>query len=214
MTLRAVVLLLLAGSLGRSEIVDRIAIIADNKIIKDSDIDQDLRITAFLNNQRPVFTAAARKTSAKRLLDQIFIRSEIDQGEYETAPVAEAQNLLASIKKSRYPSEAAYKNALASDRISEEDLKAHLLWQMTVLHFIDLRFRPAVLVSDDEIRNYFDAHKSQMEAANPQKPATLEAFHDQIQQTLTGEEVNKLLYDWLDRRREIAKIVYLEESLK
>jgi hypothetical protein len=61
MTLRAIVLLLLAGSLGRSEIVDRVAIIAGNKIIKDSDIDRDLRITAFLNNQRPVFTAAARK---------------------------------------------------------------------------------------------------------------------------------------------------------
>ena len=205
MTLRAIVLLLLAGSLGRSEIVDRVAIIAGNKIIKDSDIDRDLRITAFLNNQRPVFTAAARKASAKRLLDQIFIRSEIDQGEYETAPVAEAQNLLASLRKSRYANDAAYKSALVSYRISDEDVKAHLLRQMTVLHFIDLRFRPSVLVSDDDIRKYFDAHQRQLEAANPAQPATLAALHDQIQQTLTGEEVNLLMYDWLDRRRAVLR---------
>jgi len=214
MKTRFIAVLLLSAALSRSEIVDRIAISVSSRIIKDSDIDQDLRITAFLNHQRPAFDAAARKAAASRLLDQTFIRNEIALGEYEVAPVAEAQALLASLKKSRYADDAAYKSALASYGISEEDLKDHLLWQMTALHFIDLRFRPAVLVSDDEIQNYFDQHRREMEAANPGKPATLAALHDQIQQTLTGEAVNRLLFDWLERRRKAAKIVYLEESLK
>lgn len=206
--------ILLAACAARGEIVDRIAIIAGNAIIKDSDIDTDIRITAFLNNRRPQFTPAARQASASRLLDQIFIRKEIEAGDYASAPVSEAQNLLASIRKSRYPTSAEFKAALASYEISEDDLKAHLEWQMTVLHFIDQRFRPGVLIAADDIQKYFEEHKAQLAASNPGKPVTVEALHDQIQQTLVGEAVNQLLFDWLNRRRAQARITYLEASLK
>ena len=151
-------------------------------------------------------TAAARKESAQRLIDQVFIRNEIAAGEYESAPVSESQNLLASIKKSRYPTEAAYHTALSNYGIAEDDLKAQLVWQTTVLHFIELRFRPAVLVTEDEITAYFNQHKKAGE--------TLEAAHDKLEDTIAEERVNTALFDWLARRRKATKVVYLEESLK
>ena len=42
-------LFLLAPSIAFPTIIDRIAVIVGNSIVKDSDIDRDLRVTAFLD---------------------------------------------------------------------------------------------------------------------------------------------------------------------
>jgi len=205
-TLRAAALgLLWAATAAQAVIVDRVAITVEKAIIKDSDITDDLRITAFLNNESPSTSLAARKVAASRLIDQAVIRKEIDSGAYPSASEAEMQNLLAEVKK-RYPSEAAFERTLTSRGIDQDDLKDHLLWQLTVLHFIDARFRPAALITDDDIEKYYNA--------KPEKPATLDAMRAQIQDQLTGEKINQLLDDWLTRRRQSVKIVYLEEALK
>ena len=77
-----VTVVFLAASLTQAAIVDRIAIIVGNAIIKDSDILRDLEVTAFLNNESPVISPASRKIAAGRLLDQALIRKEIEAGEY------------------------------------------------------------------------------------------------------------------------------------
>jgi peptidyl-prolyl cis-trans isomerase C len=210
---RLAAVLLFAMPLAQAVIVDRVAIIVGNAIVKDSDIDEDLRATAFLNNENAVFNPTARKKAASRLIDQALIRKEIQSGEYPSAPVAEAQSLLADLKK-RYPDEAAYQKTLSSRGIDEEEVKDRLLWQLTVLRFIDARFRPAALVTDEEIEKYYNQNQQQLRAANPGKPVTLEALRAQIQDTLTGERVNEFLDDWLNRRRQDTKIVYLEDTLK
>ncbi len=206
-------ILLLTASIAPAVIVDRVAIIVGNGIIKDSDIAQDLRITAFLNQEAPPNNLAGRKSAASRLIDQMFLRDEIEKGDYPSGSMPEAQALLADIKK-RYPDETAFKKALVAQGIDEEDLKARLVWQLTVLRFIDARFRPAAFVSDDEVRDYFSKHKKQLEAANRGKPATIDALRPQIEDILAGERVNQLLDRWLARRRQETKIVYLEPDLK
>jgi hypothetical protein len=207
------VTLLWTAAIAHAVIVDRVAITMGTSIIKDSDILEDLQITAFLNNESPATSLAARKVAASRLIDQAVIRKEIDSGAYPSASAAETQTLLAEVEK-RYPNETAFKRALTSHGIEEDDLKDHLVWQLTVLHFIDARFRPSALITDEDIEKYYNEHKAQLEAANAGKPATLEALHAQIQDLLTGERVNQLLDDWLTRRRQNAKIVYLEDALK
>ena len=196
------------AAIAQGVIVDRVAITVENAIIKDSDITEDLRITAFLNNESPSTSLAARKVAASRLIDQAVIRKEIDSGAYPSASAAEMQNLLAEVEK-RYPNQAAFQRAMTSRGIDEDDLKDHLLWQLTVLHFIDARFRPSALITDDDIEKYYNEHKPATSGAE-----TLAALHAQIQDQLTGEKVNQLLDDWLTRRRRNAKIVYLEEDLK
>lgn len=205
--------LLFAASPGRAVIVDRIAIVTGDRIIKESDISEDLRITAFLNNESPANTPAARRQTASRLIDQALIRKELESGDYPPGSLAEAQTLLADIKK-RYPDDPAYKTALKSHGIDEEDLKERLLWQLTVLRFIDARFRPAVLVTEEDLEKYYNQHRQELQAETPGKPVSLETLRPHIQDILAGERVNQILDEWLEHRRKAAKIVYLEPELK
>jgi len=207
MLIRCVVALFLAVALARAVIVDRIAIVAGKKIIKDSDIASELRLTAFLNQEPFALTPDARKKAAKRLLEQGLIRDELEAGDYPKATFAETQDTLKALIKSRYRTEAAYKNALVVYGISEEDLKARLLWQLTVLRFIDARFRSAAFVTDEEIRQYYDSHKREF-------GSDITASRGKIEELLAGERTNKAFYDWLDRKREETAVRYLEDSLK
>jgi len=204
-------LLLLIHCAAWAVIIDRIAIVVGNAIIKDSDIQRDIRVTDFLNSAPLDLTIAARKKAANRLLDQIFIRREIRIGAYPTATLAEADRQLASLKKQRFRSEASYQQALRRYGLTELELRTQFQWQLTVLRFIDLRFKPAVMVTDEDVENYYHAHAAALRREHPGE--SVDDLHDQIRDILSGERVNQQFFAWLNDQRKENKIQYREESL-
>ena len=180
-------------------IIDRVAIVAGRHPILDSAITSDIRVTGFLNGAAPDFSTASRKQAASRLIDQQLIRDQIRSGDYPIARNAEADELLAQIRQERFAAPVQYRAALQRYGITEQELKDRLLWQLTVLRFIDARFRPQVIVSEEEI-----------ERAQKTSRAGRKSIVDQI----TGERVNTLLDDWLKEQRAQTRIEYLEKFLQ
>lgn len=192
-------------------ILDRVAITVNKDLIKDSDINRDLLATQMLNGDAPDVSLAARKKDASHLIDQIFIREEIRVGAYPTATMQEAEAELDRIQKDRFKSNAQFEAALKRYQLSVPDLREQFRWQLTVLRFIDARFRPAVLITDEQVDKYFKDHLVQLKKQNPKGDD--DDLKSDARDILTGEQVNKLLFDWLDQRRRDAKVKYLEESL-
>ena len=96
--------------------------------------------------------------------------------------------------------------------MTEADLRTEFQWQLTVLRFIDARFKPAVLISDAEVERYYGDHRAALEREHPSK-ASLEDLQEEIRDTLTGEKVNQLFFSWLDEQRQGVKIQFREASL-
>jgi hypothetical protein len=194
-------------------IIDRIAVRVGNAIIKDSDIDRILRVTEFLNDEPVNLSDKARRDAAKRLIDQAFIRQEIRVGGYPHAGWDEADAQLAKLKKDRYKTEAAFDQALKHYGLVEADLRFEFQWQLTVLRFIDLRFRPAVLVKDEEVEEYYRGHLAALRRANP-GDSSPDALKEKAREIVVGERVNQLFFTWLDDHRKDGKIEITEESLR
>lgn len=211
MRFRPAVLLLLAASFASAVIIDRIAVIVGDSIVKDSEIDRDIRVTSLLNNEPLDFSNAMRKKAANRLVDQIFIRREIEVGDYPTATLQEADRQLDSLKKQRFKNTAAFEQALRRYGLTELELRTQFQWQLTVLRFVDVRFKPAVLITDDEIDKYYQAHAGALRKQYPGK--SLDELREQIRSTMTGEAVNNQFFAWLDDQRRNNKIQFREESL-
>ncbi len=212
MRCRMTSLLLIAQCLALAVIIDRIAVVVGNAIVKDSDIDRDLRVTSFLNNQTLDFSNASRKKAVNRLIDQIFIRREIEVGDYPTATLSQADQQLDRLEKQRFRTQAAFEQAVRRYGLTELDVRLQFQWQLTVLRFIDVRFKPAVLVSDDEIEKYYRDHTAALRRQYPGK--SLDDLRDQIREILTGEKVNQQFFAWLDDQRKSSKIEFREESLR
>lgn len=204
---------LLTASVGSgAAILDRIAVVVGRHAIKTSDIQRDLRLTAFLNRERLDSSSQAKRTAAERLIDQEIIRQEIVTGEYRRPPESEADAVEKQLIHDRYGgSEASLRQALARYRLTEEQLRAQLLWQLTVLQFVDQRFRPEAYVSDDEVRAYYDQHREELRKQHPTN-GSFEDLQGQIRQQLEGEQINQKFTAWLEEARKRAHIEYKQEA--
>lgn len=193
-------------------VIDRIAVVVGKHAIKTSDIDRDLRVTEFLNRMPLDMSAAAKHKSADRLIDQSIIRNEISSGGYNRASDSDAEGMVAQIRRDRFGgSDARLRQELMRYGLSEEDLREELLWQLTVLRFIDERFRPGVLVSDQDVRSYYDQHLAQLKREYP-RDYSFTALESKVRSIVEGEEVNKQFEAWLDDARRNTHIEYKQEA--
>lgn len=188
-------------------VVDRIAVVAGNRAIKDSDVERDIRVVSFLNKERPDFSAAGRKQAAQRLIDQTLIRRDIELARYAEADPKEVEKLFLQVR-ARYGSEEQFQAALRQAGITVAELRSALTWQVTVLRFIEQRFRTAATVSDQEARKYFQQHRSEFQNA------TYAQARPRIETVLRGNEVNQAFFAWLEQTRTTTNIRYLEEELR
>jgi hypothetical protein len=195
-----------------AEIIDRIAVSVSGSVITTSDLNREIRVTALQNGVTPNFSPANRRATALRMVNQRLIRREMESSRYPMPDPKEAELLLHELKMSRYKSDTEFQQALAHYGITEQDLRDELLWQLTLLRFIDMRFRPGVRVSDQDIQQYFEKQvKPAAEAANPGKPVFLEDFRDRIEETLTGQRTDRELDNWLQEVRKRTEIVFHQE---
>lgn len=197
---------------GRAEIIDRLAVSVGNAVITESEIDVEIRMASFLNGEQPDFTPASRRKAADRLVEQKLIRREVQLSRYPAPAKSEIEPMLKRTVAG-FPDPAAFRAALEKYGITEQELLAHLAWQMTFLRFIDVRFRPGIQVTDQEIQDYYN--KVLLPAArNPGEKVTLEAARDKIEEILTAQRVDRDLNQWLRGARQRARVEYREDAFQ
>jgi hypothetical protein len=213
--MRRFVLLLMIASVSSAVVVlDRMAVIVNKHVVKTSDIDRDLRVTEFLNREPWNFSPQAKRQSAERLIDQEIIRQEIVTGNYRRPPDSDAAALEAQLRRDRFGgSDLRMREALQRYGITEDQLRVQLLWQLTVLHFIDQRFRPAVIVTDEEVRAYYDQHLAELRRQYPDDNG-FEALAPKIRTLLEGQRINENFNQWLEQARKRARIEYRQEAFQ
>jgi hypothetical protein len=141
MTRRALLLLGLLPGCQQAEIIDRIVVSVGNQVVTASEVRREIRMTAFLNGTEVDFGADSRRKATERLIEQKLVRKEMEVGRYPGPSEAETEPLLQQVREQRFKTNEEYSQALAKYGISEPDLKAQLLWQLTVLRFVEFRFR-------------------------------------------------------------------------
>ena len=206
------VILALPGLHG--EIIDRIAVSIGTRVITESDLQREIRITAFLNGDQPDFHPQNQRATAERMVDQTLVRAELESSGYPMPSEAEAAAALL-VLKSRFSDDEAYRRALAAYNISESALKDRLSWQLTLVRFIDVRFRPGIQISDDAIRTYYNENLHTLTSQAPSgNPPSLDAVHDQIERTLISQAADQQVERSLTEARKRARIQYREDAFR
>ena len=214
MMLRTILLLCLAGASNGATVVDRMAVVVGKHVVKSSDIFRDLGATEFLNREQPNFSADARHKAADRLIEQTIIRDEIASGGYKWASSADADALLDKILQERFGgSNARLRADLSRYGLTEQELREQLLWQLTVLRFIDQRFRAGVLVTDEEVRTYYDLHLADLKRQYPQD-SSFETLKPKIRASLEGERINQNFIQSIEGARKRVHVRYLQGAFE
>lgn len=200
---------------GQAEIIDRVALSVGNTAITTSDLEREIRVTALLNGVRPDFGPATKRATAERMVEQKLVQHELEVSRYPAPEPSTVERELDEFRKQHYKTDSEFQRALADAGVSLQEVKDELLWQLTLLRFVDIRFRPAVRVSESEIEDYFEkAVKPVAQAAHPGEAVTLDRYYNDIEERLAGERTDKQLDTWLQEARQRTEIVYHEETLR
>ncbi len=204
----------LTAFLSGAVILDRIAVIAGTHVIKASDIDRDIRLTDFLNRTPLNFSPGAKRESAERLIAQQIIRDEIVSGGYRRPPESEAAQLEAELVRDRFAGSGQRLRAgLQRDRLTETELREQLLWQITVLQFINQRFRGGVVVTDQDVRSYYAQHIAELRREYP-KNNSFDALEPKIRDLIEGQRINESFNEWLDQARKSERVEFKQGALE
>ena len=194
-------------------IVDGVAISVATKVIIRSEIDQRIRLTAFFNGAQPDLSLKERREASQRLIEQKLVEREMDLGRYPRSGPAASHSLLAAyVKNNFHGSEAALQASASTYGLTPDEIGADLAWQADLLTFLNLRFRPAVQVTDENIRKYF-GEKFAPGLPPAQHEAALSDLHSQIEEQLTTEGADRELDAWLKDQRKRTKIEYVDKDL-
>jgi hypothetical protein len=192
-----------------AQILDRIAVTVDKQVITESDLVRFLRVAAFLDDKPVDLSAAAKRTAAKDLVDQALMNMDAADGHLPLSTPQDVPPMLQQVK-AQYPNQAAYQAALKKYMLTEQDVENHLLAGLRALRFADLRFRPEVQISDQDLRAAYDKSVADWRSSHPDPPASFDASRANLEKLLTDQRTLQLLDQWLETARTEKHVDYRE----
>ena len=185
----ATILAFVAIAAASAGVLDRIAVTVGSDAITEGEVLEEIRITSFLNDDPLDFSPEARRKAADRLVDQYLIRHELAGGGYTAPDPSHAEKVMADFVDKRFHGRTEYEQKLKRYGISEEELKAHLLFQLQAIQFTDLRFAQTQ-------RNEADR------AATP------------VSDPPAADKADQQLEDWLKQVRSQTRIEFKKEAFR
>jgi hypothetical protein len=202
-----------------TDLLDRIAVTVGKNAITETEVLDEIRVTAVLNGDPLDFSPKARREAAERLVDQQLIRSDMKAVSYPEPENSEAERMLAEFRQQRFRSDGEYREALRQHGVGEEQLKAHLLWQLAALRFTDYRFRAGVPQPGEVLRRHLEREskdRAEVEAARQPASGDGRASGTRRDQPPPDERalphgIDRQMADWLDQARQRTRIRFHEE---
>src|ERR1700674_5511791 len=177
------------------ENLDRIAVTVGPHVIPESEIILALRVAAFIDGTTPDLSGAQKRKAADRLVDQYLLLADAAATHAPLPSPADVEPVLAPIK-ARYAAEAEYRAALERADITEPQLTAHLLAGLQMLRYTDLRFRGEIQITDENLREFFNAFAAESRQKNPAEVLDFESSRDQVEKLLTDQRTTQALDRW------------------
>jgi hypothetical protein len=170
--------------------VDRVALVVGKTVLTQSEVDDEARLSALESGKPLDLSGPQRKDAAERLVDQQLLRDEIQVIGFEM-PTTDSDAMLRQFRQSHFASVPLYRAALLRYGVTEDELKSHLLWELTAIRFTEQRFRPLEAPSADSDK------ANRADAAPP-----------------AGNSVDQQMEAWLKQQRAATRIVFKQEAFQ
>ena len=203
----AVCFLLSACWLLPGEIIDRIAISIGNQVITVAQIEEDVRLTAFLNLEKLDLGASEKQKAADRLIEQALVKRDMEFSPYPPATQSDVDESLRRMQ-SRFANAAAYQQTLQKYGIAEDGLRRRLEWQLTFQRFTDYRFRAAVNIPEADLQAYYQQQLATLRQQGVQPLPAFGDVRDKLEEILTDRQIDQAIDRWIAETRKQVAVRY------
>jgi hypothetical protein len=135
-----------------------------------------------------------------RLIDQWIVRNEADAARFPHPSEAEISRGVERVQ-SAFASPEEYLERRRQYGLSEADIRSMVAAQLYLTDYLDTRFRPSAQVGPKQIDEFYETAVVARAKTRNQKPPSLEASREYIQQALVQRNINEQAERWLTENR-------------
>jgi hypothetical protein len=204
----------------KPQLLDRVVAVVNGDVILQSDLEEEERFAPFqLFNSKTVENPDQQ--ALDRLIDRTLIQQQMrNQPNLPKVSDADLDKEITQLRKT-IPECATY--ACYTDKGWQKFCEIHGFtpqqiadrWRqrMTLLAFIEQRFRTGIRISHGEIEDYYNKSFVPRFKQRNLVPPPLNSISDRIQEILLQQRVNALLSEWLQSLRDQGSVQILDPAL-
>jgi hypothetical protein len=189
-------------------LVDRVVAVVDDDPILASDVERIRRLG--LAGER--LAGESDEAFGRRVLDQLIDQRlrfhEVDRFGGGQVSVGEVEARAEEIR-SRFATEAAFRERLAEVDLTEVGLAQIIARQLAVLQYVEERLGARVFVSLEDIRSHYDSELIPALAAEGRPAPRIEAVREDIRAVLRERRLNEEIERWTEELRREADVIDL-----
>jgi peptidyl-prolyl cis-trans isomerase SurA len=206
----------------QGEDIDRIVATVNGDLILDSDLDKEMRFEKLTADdgvaKEPTTNpeATGRVQLLERMINRELILQQIKVQNDDPLPeetvnqqMSAIRSTLAACRQYHCETETGWNSYLKTQGFTAAEFRVSWRERMSVLLFIEQRFRAGIRVDEKQISEYYTKTMLPQYKAKGVKAPPLGDLSDRIQDLLVEQEVSKLLRDWLQSLRSQGGVVVL-----
>lgn len=200
-------------------VLDRVIAIINGDVLLQSDVQEEQRFAALepfsVSPGTDTPQRAARRLANRTLILQQMKAQEqlgIVTDEQVQQALTDLRNHLPKCRQYHCATPEGWKAFLAANDLTEEEVVAHWRQRLSILRFIDLRFRSGIRIPNEEIEAYYKKSILPVYERQNEKPPPLSEISSRIQEVLLQQQVNGLLRDWLKSLRDEGSVQILDPA--
>ena len=199
------------------ELLDRVLVQVNSRIILQSDLETEIHLQKFMSGTPNARLAEADKEAAlDRLIDRVLLKEEM-QGIDLLPPsdpqiAAQITEIRKQIKEAE--SDEGWRKLLAESGLTEDDIRDCVAEQVNTNLFLEAKFRPTLHVNNARIQSYYkDVLVPELKKKGAAVPP-MQQVSAQIEQILAEQTLNELFIEWMKGLRNQARIRIVDTTLK
>jgi peptidyl-prolyl cis-trans isomerase SurA len=201
-------------------VLDQVVAVVNNHAILSSDVDAAMRLSV-LEPAEGANAKPDRKSALDELISRELIEEQMTPEEKNAAePTAGTFNERLTQLRQDLPACARYHCAtnqgwdgfLAAKGLTEDEAQKYLRLRLSLLSFIENRFRQGIRISQEEIEDYYRNTLVPQYGAGQEAPPLAEVS-PRIEEILLQQQVDQLFSAWLDNLRKQGDVEILDPTL-
>ena len=191
------------------DVVDRVLALVNGEVVTESDVRWELALDPEID---PLdLSLENRRTMLERVIDQRILVQEASKIPQNPPTDEQVQQYIRSNFIERFASVEAFRARMRKVGLDITTVREIVSRRLTLLKYVDFRFRSFVIVQPDEIERYYNEVALPRMKNRGGNVRTLDEMRAQIETNLAGEKINAELDRFLDEARARAQIVRLAE---
>ncbi len=201
--------------------LDHVVAMIGSNVLLESDVEQEMHYSAL----EPLQILPGQNTpdqAMRRLIDRTLILEQMAQQQQPiTAAQPEVEKSLDELKKqipdcAKYHCETAqgWADFLKANDLTMEGVEKRWSQRIAILHFIDLRFRSGIRISQEQIATYYQKTLVPALEKDNQKAPPLADVSSRVQEILLQQQVSGLFEDWLSSLRDQGNVQIVDQAYR